>query len=49
VDGIIEELECPHDILLTIIEVIKGRVLKFKGGEKAPLLAPGQNFTLNAV
>jgi hypothetical protein len=33
VDGVIEELECPHDILVNIMQVIKGTVIKFKEGK----------------
>ncbi len=33
VEGVIEELECPHDILVNIMEVIKGTVIKFKEGK----------------
>jgi hypothetical protein len=33
VDGVLEELECPHDILVNIMQVIKGTVIKFKEGK----------------
>ena len=33
VEGMVEDLECPHDVLLSIIEVIKGRVQQFRGGQ----------------